>query len=224
MKIKQTIKGIIDAGMTFLLFTLMAYQYTGQQWHEIAGTAMFVLFILHHALNGMWYRNMGKGNYPAGRVILMVVDALMFVDMLLLMLSGIAMSQYVFRFLELDVGVALARAVHMTASYAGFLFMSFHIGLHYGMVLKMFRKAFSITKESVTRAWILRGLAALLSIYGIYALCKREFMDYIFQRVQFAFFDYNEPKLSFFFDYAAIMALMIFIAYYLQRLLSHKKK
>ena len=44
-------------------------------------------------------------------------------------------------------------------------------------------------------------------------------MDYIFQKVMFAFFDYEEPIIYFVLDYVAIMGLMIFISYYLQKLL-----
>lgn len=37
-------------------------------------------------------------------------------------------------------------------------------------------------------------------------------------------FDYEEPVLSFVLDYAAIMGLMIFISYYLQRFLQWIRK
>lgn len=102
-----------------------------------------VLFILHHILNGNWYKALGKGKYHSGRVLLIVVDAVLLVDMLLLMLSGIGMSYYVFRFLDIPVSKVWARGMHMTASYAGFLLMGFHIGLHYRMILGMVKRAFS---------------------------------------------------------------------------------
>ena len=72
--------------------------------------------------------------------------------------------------------------------------------------------------------WTLRVLAFLIAGYGVYALFTRKFVDYISQRVMFAFFDYEEPVLSFVLDYAAIMGLMIFISYYLQRFLQWIRK
>ncbi len=200
MKAKQIIKIIIDICMTILLFVMMAFHYVGLQWHEITGAAMLVLFILHHILNGNWYRALGKGKYRSGRIFLTVVDAVLLVDMLLLMFSGIAMSRYVFRFLDLPVSKAWARGMHMTASYAGFLLMGFHIGIHYGMILGIVKKAVSISrmekqnerKKSVV-TWILCSVAVLIAIYGAYALYTRKFMDYISQKVMFAFFDYEEP-------------------------------
>lgn len=229
MKVKQKIKILVDICMTILLFVLMAFHYVGLQWHEITGAAMLVLFILHHILNGNWYKALGKGKYRSGRVFLMVVDVILLVDMLLLMFSGIAMSRYVFRFLDIPVSKAWARGMHMTASYAGFLLMGFHIGLHYGMVMGMMKRALSITgtgehsvKKNAAHAWILRIVAILIAVYGAYALYTRKFIDYITQKVMFAFFDYEEPVIYFFLDYAAIMGLMIFISYYVQKFLQRQ--
>ena len=224
---------------------------------------MLILFILHHTLNGNWYRALGKGKYSSGRVLLTIVDAVLLIDMFLLMFSGISMSRYVFRFLDIPVSKAWARGMHMTASYAGFLLMGFHIGLHYGMVVGMVKKVrsfaklentslrkttiapkknaksafFTLKKREVPHGlkkckpgglpaytWTLRVLAFLIAGYGVYALFTRKFVDYISQRVMFAFFDYEEPVLSFVLDYAAIMGLMIFISYYLQRFLQWIRK
>ncbi|MDE7310951.1 MAG: DUF4405 domain-containing protein [Eubacterium sp.] len=222
MKAKQVIKIGIDLCMTVLLFVLMAFHYAGLQWHEVTGAAMLVLFILHHILNGSWYRMFRKGKYSAGRILLTAVDAVLLIDMALLMFSGISMSRYVFRFLDIPVSKAWARGIHMTASYTGFLLMGFHIGLHYGMIFGMVKKICPAVKKNAACTWALRVLAALIAGYGVYALFTRKFVDYISQKVMFAFFDYEEPALSFVLDYAAIMGLMIFIAYYLQRFLQWK--
>jgi len=225
MKARQTIKIIIDICMTVLLFVLMAFHYVGLQWHEITGAAMLVLFILHHILNGNWYKALGKGKYRPGRVLLTVVDVVLLVDMLLLMFSGIAMSRFVFRFPDIPVSKAWARGMHMTASYAGFLLMGCHIGLHYGMIMGMVKKAFSAAggnrdrKKQTVCTWILRCIAILIGMYGAHALYTRKFLDYISQKVMFAFFDYEEPIICFIVDYVAIMGLMIFISYYLQKFL-----
>lgn len=112
----------------------------------------------------------------------------------------------------------------MTASYAGFLLMGFHIGLHYGMVVGMIKRICPNAKKNAARTWTLRVVAVLIAGYGVYALFTRKFVDYISQRVMFAFFDYEEPLIYFILDYAAIMGLMIFISYYLQRILQQKNK
>lgn len=224
MKVKQVIKIGIDFGMTVLLFVLMAYHYVGLKWHEVTGVAMLVLFILHHILNGNWYKALGKGKYSSGRILFMIVDVILLIDMFLLMFSGISMSRYVFRFLYIPVSKAWARGMHMTASYTGFLLMGFHIGLHYGMIVGIVKKICSPARKNAVWIWTLRVLAAIIAGYGIYALFARKFIDYISQKVMFAFFDYEEPVFYFVLDYAAIMGLMIFISYYLQRFFQQKIK
>ncbi len=219
------LKIIIDICMTVLLFILMAYHYVGVQWHEMIGTVMLVLFVLHHILNGNWYLALRKGKYKPGRIFLTVIDMLLLIDMFLLMSSGIAMSRHVFRFLNIPVSMAWARGTHMTAAYAGFLLMGFHIGIHYGMIMRMTRKAFwadtadRCENNNAVWTWVFRVITVFIALYGVYALQKREFIDYISQKVQFVFFDFNEMALSFFLDYAAIMILTIFISYYFQRFL-----
>ena len=74
MKTRQVIKIGIDISMTVLLFILMAFHYVGLQWHEVTGAVMLVLLILHHILNGYWYRALGNGKYSSGRILFTIVD------------------------------------------------------------------------------------------------------------------------------------------------------
>ena len=185
---------------------------------------MFFVFILHHMINYKWYLSLAKGKYSPSRILLVVVDVVILADILVLMLSGIRMSRYVFDFIHLHFSMQWARRAHMIASYGGFLLMGLHIGLHYGMILGMIRKAFHITGNHEIRAWIARSLAGLISIYGIYALLKRDFLSYITLKMHFVFFDYTEPVLYYVLDLLAVMALMIFIGYYLQKALIYLQK
>ena len=206
----------IDILLTLLLMVTMAYHYTGQMWHEITGTAMFVLFIVHNALNYRWYKSLFKGKYNAARVLVLVANSLLVVDILLLMLSGMSMSFYVFKFLPDSLSIPSARSIHLIASYLGFLLMSFHIGLHIrGVFGKMLNKINNLPAKTFVAL-----LAAAASFYGIYALKERNFWGYISGSVMFAFFDYEEQPIRFFLDYASIMFLFVMSAFLLQKLSS----
>lgn len=102
--------------------------------------------------------------------------------------------------------------------------MSFHVGLHYGMIINMFRKMFHIKETNKTRTTVLRVIAMGIAIYGVIALVKRDFLEYIMMQTHFAFFDFEEPVLIFVIDYIAIMEMMVFVAYYLQKWLIEKTK
>lgn len=210
--------------MTIILFVLMSYQYTGGNNHEIAGAAMLILFILHHILNISWYKNLGRKKYRGARILQTAIDILLLVDMLGLMISGIAMSRYMFTFLDLGIGASVARTLHMTCSYGGFLLMGFHIGLHYAMIINMVGKMFGIEKKQRLRTIVLRCMATAIAGYGIYALEKRGLLGYIVQKNQFAFFNNEEPVVFFIIDYVAIMGLMIFISYYMQKIIMKMHK
>ena len=55
--------------------------------------------------------------------------------------------------------------------------------------------------------------------YGAYAFVARKFFDYLTLRTEFVFYDFNESKIRFAFDYLAIVALFAFAAWLLQRAL-----
>ena len=218
MKPKMILKMGIDLVMTILLLCQMAYMLIGEVSHEWMGTVMFMLFILHHVLNWRWYKNLRKGRYTAVRIFQVIVDFLVLLSMLGLMVSGIIMSREVFAFLPIDGGMGFARILHMLAAYWGFILMSIHLGLHWGMIMGAMRKITGTAKQSPVRTWILRGSALLICGFGIYAFFKHNIADYLFVRSQFVFFDMEQPLALFFVEYFAMMGLWVCIAYYVAKL------
>ena len=223
MKPKMAVKLAADIGMTLALLFLMGYQFWGETAHEWVGAIMFVLFILHHALNFNWHKRIFKGKYTPMRTLTLCVDILVLLAMLALMYSGIVMSRHVFAFLSVERGLALARRLHILGAYWGFLLMSVHLGLHWNMILGMVKKRAKL-KPSKVRSIALFCTSALLAVYGIYVFIRRDFATYLFLKSEFVFLDYSEPKLLFYFDYLALMGLCIFIAHYGSKLCRRKKE
>ena len=85
---QKRIRLIIDIGMTLLLPLLMAYSLIGELFHEIIGTLIFLLFIIHHVLNRKWGGSLLKGKYSAGRIFRTVINVLLFIFMILFMTVG----------------------------------------------------------------------------------------------------------------------------------------
>ena len=168
MKPKAKVKIAVDVLMTLGMLFLMGYQFWGDVAHEWAGAGMFVLFILHHALNGGWYRSLFRGKYTPFRVFQIVVDALVLLDMLGLMVSGVILSNHVCAFLPIQGGMSFARTLHMLASFWGFLLMALHLGLHWNVFLGMARNALAFQKPSWRRTIVLnvpgRGGGALWNL------------------------------------------------------------
>ena len=47
----KKVRMIVNIAMTVVLLCLMAYTLVGETAHEVLGTVMFILFIIHHILN-----------------------------------------------------------------------------------------------------------------------------------------------------------------------------
>ena len=213
MKAKQILKIVTDIAMTVILLLLMAYSLVGEKAHEWLGISMFVLFILHHVLNNKWSRSVFKGKYAPYRVLQTTFVVLALASMLGSMVSGIILSRYAFSFLPITGGSLWARMLHMLSAYWGFAFISLHLGLHWSMMMGMAKRMFR--KPSAVRAWIVRCVGFLIAGYGVYAFLKREIGSYMLLKIQFVFFNFDEPLILFILDYIAVMGLFVFIGHYL---------
>lgn len=212
MQPKMVGKIIVDLGMTILLMLLMAFELIGRTVHEWIGAGMFVLFIVHHILNRKWSGNLFHGKYSSYRSLQTVSAVLVFLAMLGSMVSAVLISREVFAFLPISGGRSFGRTLHMLCAYWGFLFLSFHLGIHWNMILGMAGKLCG--RPSKLRARLIRTAGALIAAYGVYALFRRGIPSYLFLQTQFVFFDFEEPLIFFFLDYLAVMGLFVFAGHY----------
>lgn len=210
-------KKAVDMLMTLALLFLMGYQFWGEKAHEWAGAGIFILFAAHHILNWNWYKNLFCGKYTPVRVFQAGVDILTLFSMLALMYSGIVLSRYVFAFLPIESGLALARRLHILGSHWGFLLMSLHLGLHWNMILGLLKGKKKNISRSLRIACFVFGLA--IALYGISVFVKRDFFTYLFLQSEFVFLDYEESKILFYIDYLSLMGLCIFISHYFGKVL-----
>ena len=192
---RSTIKIIIDIIMTVLYFILMAYHFTGRTIHEYLGFLIFIFFILHNIMNFNWYKNLSKGKYNLNRSLNTFINIMLFICMFGLVISGILFNR--------DL-------VHIVCSYWGFILMSVHLGMHWGIFINMSKKIVNIKKQ----IYILIGL--LIAVYGIVSFIKRGFYINMFVIAKVP--KVEEAAIFLFMDHIAIMGLFIFITYYLHKL------
>lgn len=214
---KGKLRRTVDILMTAVLLFLMGYQFWGKKAHEWVGMGIFILFIAHHILNFGWYKNLLKGKYPPFRIFQIGIDVLVLISMLFLMYSSVILSRYVFSFLPIESGLALARRLHILGSHWGFLLMSFHMGLHWNMVLSRMKR--KNAESSCGRKTILFFAGLTVAFYGGWVFVKRNFITYLFLRSEFVFLDYEEPKILFYLEYLSLMGTCIFVSHYLGKLL-----
>ena len=189
--------------MVLLLPLLMAYSLIGEAFHEVAGTLMLALFILHHWLNRRWWKSLFRGKYSMHRFFRKALNQLLLIFMICQPLCGILMSKHLYTFLPADGVYSVARAIHLPLANWGFVLMSFHAGTHLDTMLPKEKKA------------IILDILAAISIYGIYAFFKRQIPAYMILRLPFAFFDYSEARIFFFADYLSVMVLFATLGFLL---------
>ena len=215
---QKRIRLIIDIGMTLLLPLLMAYSLIGEMFHEIVGTLIFILFILHHVLNRKWFGSLFKGRYSAGRIFRTVINILLLIFMILQPVSGILMSKHLYTFLPALPVSALARESHMLLAYWGYVLMCVHAGTHLtGAFIKLEKQ-----KQKIRIP--VYGLLCAISVYGCLAFVKRGFPGYMMGSTMFAFFDYSEPVIFFVLDYLAVMILFMMVGCLVIRVLNKADK
>ncbi len=207
----------LDFIMAILLLLLMTYELIGRATHEWLETGMFLLVSIHHIFNHRWSKAVFKGRYTPYRIMQTVLVALLVLCMLGTMISGIILSRYVFDFLPIQGGRSFARNLHMISAYGGFVLMTVHLGLHWGMVMTIVNR--HIKKPSAIRKWILRGFALLIAGYGAYAFINRNLFSYMMLEEQFVFFNYEEPIIRFLADCFSIMCLLGCVAHYMRKYL-----
>ena len=209
-------KQIVDIAMVVLLPFLMTYELIGEATHEILGIAMLVLVVAHHLLNRSWHTHLLRGKYTLQRAVMTAMDALLFALLILQAVSGIMMAKHTFGFLPHVGRRSIARTIHMTGAYWSFALMCVHAGFH---MLPLVRK---LQKRSAWRK--IAAVGMLISIYGVYALVKRQLPGYMFMQIQFAFFDYDEPLVFFLLDCLMIMMVFASLGIGLQILMGKRKK
>ena len=209
-------KQIVDIAMVAVLPFLMTYELIGEATHEILGIAMLVLVVAHHLLNRSWHTHLLRNKYSLQRAVMTAMDALLFALLILQAVSGIMMAKHTFGFLPHVGRRSIARTIHMTGAYWSFALMCVHAGFH---MLPLVRK---LQKRPAWRK--IAAVGVLVSIYGVYALVKRQLPGYMFMQIQFAFFDYDEPLVFFLLDYLTIMMVFASLGISLQILMGKKKK
>ena len=204
---KNKIRIIIDISMTVLLPLLMAYSLIGETFHEVIGTLVFVLFIVHHVLNRKWYGALLKGKYTARRIFQTILDLLLIVFMVLQPLCGVLMSKRLYTFLPVLPISSQARSIHMLLAYWGYVLMCIHAGTHLTAPLG------KLARKGKKTSMILYVILGCISIYGCVAFVQRGCPGYMSEKTAFAFYDYGEPIILFLLDYLAIMVLFMMIGY-----------
>ena len=93
---KKRIGLIADILMFALLVAQMLYVFTGNNVHEILGIGFFICLIVHVIIKGWWFSTLFKKGRPASKKAFDTVTALLLLCIIVLMISSMGISRFLF--------------------------------------------------------------------------------------------------------------------------------
>lgn len=214
---KNKAKHFLDLVMSVIMLFLMAYQVTGEKAHEWLGIAMFAAAAVHNVLNYKWYSVLLKGRYKLLRFVGTAINLLLFAALLGTAVSGILMNNYVFP-LSIHGTMAASRVIHLAASHWCFVLTGIHLGLHWSMIILMFRKITVHGGAKKAAVIILRIIAAAIAVYGGYCFINADIFSYMTFKMHFAFLDYERAPALVLGDNLAMLGTWVYLSYYFAKL------
>ena len=196
-----------------LLLAALAYWWLDNRTHEIIGTAMFLLVIVHNVFNRWWYGTIRKGHRAPRGLMTTVLNLSLLAVMLTLLVTSLMISRDVFGFLALDGGFTV-REIHKLASYWAMIIVSIHLGLHWSMVMGAVRGALGVAKGNRGRTLALRMIAAAIVAYGVDSSFEMTIGSKLVLHPTLDMWDFGESTMGFFAHYAAIVGLYAVLAHY----------
>ena len=165
---KREFKIGVDVLMMILFLYLMSYHPGGGLLlHAYLGCALFVLFILHHALNWNWHRTLFQGKYNLRRSLTSGTDVLLLGAMVMAMVSSWHIASMALPFEFLPPPRNTWRDLHVAATAWCFVLMAFHLGLHlHNTITKRERKL----TEKRTLLWGFKLLQVALLLWAGWSL------------------------------------------------------
>ena len=214
----KKIKIIIDILMFVCLITLMGYHITDNLIHEILGTTIFGLFMIHNCLNFKWYMTLFKGKHDFKRNFHIVINLLLLVFMILTIVSGVMMSKSLYTFVNFHKA-ALARKMHLVSNSWTLVLVSIHLGLHLTPItIKLNNK---IKKSDFEYGFYI--LLGVFMIAGLYFFITQGMIKDMLGITMFKNFNYDENAVVFYLKYLCMALSIAFITNIVQNKLTSVK-
>ena len=192
---------VMIMALIFLCGSGLSFSRTESLLHEWCGILLFICILLHLVWNRKWFRALTKGRYSANRTVITVTDILLILLIVLIAVSSLVISGYVFAFLKLG-GAGWGRRIHYICTAWLFLLA----GVHFGMHLKTGKRKPTLYIAGAA------GIAALV-------ICR--FYERLFLLTEFAYMP-NIPQWTIYLLHALMFATFMTLGNELSRLIKRK--
>ncbi len=184
--------------LVFCFILSMGAHFTGILWHEVIGAVAMTLSILHLYRNHAWYFASLRGHYGWRRWASTLTNALLLIDLVVLLGTSIPLSHYIFVSLPLPFESSFqTRSIHSLAAYWLIALMGLHLGLHFESLKSTAFKRIGNTRCTTLIGWT-------VAMLGIACWVDREMFNKLFLGYSFDSWDPTRPILFLFASYLMI--------------------
>lgn len=173
MRKKLWLKLLLDFVMLVVFVLLLWKNNFGITFHEIAGLAILVAFLLHILLNGRWVCQVAKHFFSKKLTLLVrlewVLDIALVICFLCIGISGMLMSRVVFHFSV----EGNWKTIHYFCSALALILVGIHLGLHFSMIGKMIHQQLHL--PIFLEKLLLVCFVLIVIFTGIYAIPSTSF-------------------------------------------------
>jgi hypothetical protein len=204
---------LLDFASASLLLFGLSYWWLGNAAHELAGTAMFLLLILHNVFNRRWWGRLPKARREARGLFNIAVTLLLLGTMLALLLTSILISNTLSGVLSAFGGFTV-RQIHTLAAYWALVIVAVHLGLRWPIIMSAVRGLLGIGGPSKARPAVLRVVAAAVAAHGVWSSCVLGLGTKLTMQVSLDWWNFEESVAAFFVHCLAIAGLYIALTHY----------
>lgn len=206
-----------------LFLVALAYYWLSNAAHEVIGTAMFGLLILHNAFNRRWYGAIARRRRDGRGFVTILLNLSLLIIMLVLLVSSVVISREVFGFLPVEGGLA-ARDVHMSAAYLALIIVSIHLGMSWAKILNALNKILGIADENPVWTATLRVIAFSIAAFGVQSSFDMAIGSKLVLYYSLDVWDFRNDAFGFFLRYVSIIGLYATLSHYTMSWLRKKER
>lgn len=207
------IRLLLDLLAVVLIIACLAYWWLDNLSHELFGTALFALVLVHNVYNRRWYGGVTKRKVDAARIVNLATVIFLAIGMTLMLVTSLLVSRDLFPFTALS-GAFAVREIHMFAGYWVVLIIAIHLGTRWEVVMNTVRTTFGMEQPNALREWVARFFALLIAAWGVKSFSDMAFGSKLMLTYALDMWDFNESTLGFFINYMSIIGLFAAVTYY----------
>ncbi|MDR6590214.1 DUF4405 domain-containing protein [Agrobacterium tumefaciens] len=200
------IRLLLDLLAVVLIIACLAYWWLDNLSHELFGTVLFALVIVHNVFNKRWYGGVAKRKMDAVRFVNLVTIACLAIGMTVMFVTSLLISRNIFPFMAID-GAFAVREMHMFAAYWVLLIIAIHLGTRWQVVMNAGRELFGISGPNIYRTMALRLMALFIATWGLKSCFEMALGTKLMLQYSLDMWDFNEASLGFFLNYGAIVGM-----------------